>query len=111
MAKYLSEVVDLSGDELVNSLRVSVSESSKILVRHNTERIEQAQRESDAYTERVAQAEQKEAEATLALVNAADARSKGEKSAADDYTQAAKIHKESAREYHRKAKSLERLFR
>ena len=118
LAKYLSEVVHLSGDdELVSSLLVSVSESSKMLVRQNTERIEQAKRERDVYTEQVAQAEQKEAEATLALVNAADARSKGEKSAADDYTQAAKIHKRSAEEYHRKAKSLdpsrslERLFK
>ncbi len=107
LTKYLAEVVDLSGDELVNSLRVSVSESSRMLVRQNKERIEQAKREKDTYTEQVAQAEQKEAEATLALVNAADARSKGEKSAADDYSRAAQIHQKAARDYFRKAKSLD----
>ena len=106
LAKYLSEVVDLSGDELVNSLLVSVSESSIILVKHNEERIEQAKREKDTYTEQVAQAEQKEAEATLALANAADARAKGETSAAENYIQAAQTHQKAARKYLRSSRLI-----
>ncbi len=111
LAKYLSQVVDLSGDELVNSLLVSVSESSIILVKHNEERIEQAKREKDPYTEQVAQAEQKEAEATLALANAADARAKGETSAAENYIQAAQTHKKAAQKYLRSSRSIRRSIR
>ena len=107
LAKYLSEVVEFSGDELVNLLRVSVYESTRIQIKRNKERSEQAKRDKDDYAEQVANAEQKEAEATLALVNAADARSKGEKSAADDYSNAAQIHQKAARDYFRKAKSLD----